>query len=104
MLSALIIVALKGMLLQLFQVAGIFRESSINCLVWMVTFLATVFLDIEYGLAGGILAAVLNLIWRSNRPGIQLVSVHKDNEAILVDERNVNVRYKFKYRYFFPVN
>ncbi|XP_021949610.1 prestin isoform X2 [Folsomia candida] len=86
-LSSMIVVALRGMLIQLRDVPGAFRESLLNAGVWSVTFLATVFLDIEYGLGIGVIAALLNLIWRSNRPYCALVRVHSDSldGSILVD-------------------
>jgi MFS superfamily sulfate permease-like transporter len=83
----MIIVALRGMFMQFAEVPFKFRESAINFSVWSVTFLTTVFLDIEYGLGIGILASLLNLIWRSNQPQVTLVSLHSDSDdgSILVD-------------------
>ncbi|ODN04049.1 Prestin [Orchesella cincta] len=65
-LSSLIIVALKGMFMQIADLPKAWKESRINGSIWLVTFLATVFLDIEYGLLIGVLITVASLLWKSN--------------------------------------
>ena len=43
----MILVALKGMFVQAEKVPGIFRRSVIDGLLWIISFLAVVLLDIE---------------------------------------------------------
>ncbi|CAL8126472.1 unnamed protein product [Orchesella dallaii] len=65
-LSSLIIVALKGMFMQIVDLPKAWKESRINGTIWLATFLTTVFLDIEYGLVIGVLITVSSLLWKSN--------------------------------------
>ena len=48
-LAAIIIVSLKGIFLQFTQLPQLFRRSLSDSLVWLVTFWATVMLDVHLG-------------------------------------------------------
>lgn len=63
-LSTIIVVALKGMFMQMKNVPSIFRKSKIDGFTWVVTFLSVVVLDITYGLGIGLLISVASLIFQ----------------------------------------
>ncbi|VUZ53054.1 unnamed protein product [Hymenolepis diminuta] len=58
-LSAIILVALRGMVLQLLELPVLWRYSFWDFASWVVTFLAAVFLDVLYGLIIGIAFSIL---------------------------------------------
>ena len=58
-LAAIIIVSLKGIFIQITQLPNLFRRSLSDSLVWLLTFWATVMLDVHLGL---IVGAVLNVL------------------------------------------
>ncbi len=78
MLSAIIVVALKGMFLQFYDLPKAWAVSGINAAIWVLTFLTTVLLDIEYGLGLGIVLSVISLIWRSNHGHMNVLGAYSD--------------------------
>jgi high affinity sulfate transporter 1 len=66
-LAAIIIVALKGMFLQLADLRKLWFISKIDWAVWVVTFLATVLLDVALGLLVGVSFSLLTVIARTQR-------------------------------------
>ncbi|CAG7728847.1 unnamed protein product [Allacma fusca] len=79
-LSSIIVVALKGMFLQVKDFRSAWKLSKVNGFIWLCTFMSTVVLDIEYGLAIGVALSVLTLLWRSNRPKMTLLGVYENTE------------------------
>ncbi|XP_015586101.1 solute carrier family 26 member 10 [Cephus cinctus] len=67
-LASIIIVALKGMFLQVKQFWQFYKLSRLDAVVWMMTFLTVVLLDIEYGLLVGVIISLASLIGLSMRP------------------------------------
>ncbi|XP_015122144.1 solute carrier family 26 member 10 isoform X1 [Diachasma alloeum] len=67
-LAGIIVVALKGMFLQVKDLFKFWRLSSTDGLVWILTFLAVIILDIEYGLLIGALLCFAKLIALSMKP------------------------------------
>ncbi|XP_050412379.1 prestin isoform X2 [Patella vulgata] len=67
-LASIIIVALKGMFKQFLDLKRLWSISIIDFAVWSVSFLATVLLDVDYGLMAGVGFALLTVIARSQRP------------------------------------
>ncbi|XP_046467423.1 prestin isoform X2 [Neodiprion pinetum] len=67
-LASIIVVALKGMLLQVRQFRKFWCLSRVDAAVWMTTFLTVVFLDIEYGLLAGMIVSLVSLLILSMRP------------------------------------
>ena len=57
-------VALKGMLLQVEDLPKFYRKSKWDALLWVLTFIAVVLLDIDSGLLIGIILNLLLLIYR----------------------------------------
>ena len=64
MLSAIILVALKGMLLQFHDLPKFWANSRLDGVLWLSVFAAVLVLDIDSGLIIGIVVAVLILIYR----------------------------------------
>uniref|UniRef100_A0A5S6R0D7 STAS domain-containing protein n=1 Tax=Trichuris muris TaxID=70415 RepID=A0A5S6R0D7_TRIMR len=58
-LSVIIIVALKGIFKQFLGLCDLWKTSKTDFAIWQITFLATVLLDITYGLAAGVCFAFL---------------------------------------------
>lgn len=67
-LAGIIVVALKGMFLQFKDLFRFWRLSSTDALVWIITFLTVVILDIAYGLLVGALLCFAKLIALSMKP------------------------------------
>ena len=86
-LAAIITVALRGMFAQLSDVAGMWAESRPDALVWVVTFVSVVVLDIDYGLLVGIVASLLLLIQRNQTFHIALLGRVKHTDIFLDKSR-----------------
>ncbi|KAM9311736.1 uncharacterized protein PAF06_009590 [Gastrophryne carolinensis] len=67
-LGALVIINLKGMLMQFNEIPNLFRKDKYDCLVWIVTFLAAVILGLDIGLAAGVGFELLTVIFRAQFP------------------------------------
>ncbi|XP_067683915.1 prestin-like isoform X1 [Haliotis asinina] len=67
-LAAIIIVALKGMFKQFLELKRLWKISVVDFMVWLVTWFATVLLDVDLGLGVGVGFALLTVIVRSQRP------------------------------------
>lgn len=84
-LSSLIVVALKGMFMKVGDLPKAWKESRINGSIWFVSFVATVFLDIEYGLLIGVVITISSLLWRSN--SFYVIEVGKHVHSHLLVEK-----------------
>ncbi|XP_074646669.1 prestin-like isoform X2 [Tubulanus polymorphus] len=67
-LAAIIIVNLKGMFLQFNQLKRLWRISKFDFAIWIVSFLATTFLDVDLGLATALGFSLLTVIVRTQNP------------------------------------
>ncbi|XP_059150445.1 solute carrier family 26 member 6-like [Physella acuta] len=67
-LAAIILVSIKSIFYQFLELKILWKVSFLDFAVWVVTFLATVFLDIDIGLLTGVLFALLTVIIKSQRP------------------------------------
>lgn len=67
-LASVILVALKGMFVQFRDFTSTLKTSPLDSIVWMVTFLSVVIIDIDIGLAIGAMASISVLIYRGHRP------------------------------------
>ncbi|TKS76664.1 Solute carrier family 26 member 9 [Collichthys lucidus] len=65
MLGALIAVNLKNTLLQLSDPYYLWKKSKLDCCVWVVSFLATFFLSLPYGVAVGVGFSILVVIFKT---------------------------------------
>ncbi|XP_060806579.1 prestin isoform X2 [Amyelois transitella] len=67
-LASIIVVSLKGMFLQVTELSKFWKLSKLDAIVWLVTFIVTAFIDIDVGLAAGLVASVGTLFCRSQKP------------------------------------
>ncbi|XP_049879425.1 solute carrier family 26 member 10 isoform X2 [Pectinophora gossypiella] len=67
-LASIIVVSLKGMFMQVKELSKFWKLSKLDALVWLVTFLTTLLINIDIGLGAGLLASVGTLFSRSQRP------------------------------------
>lgn len=58
-LSSIIVVALKGLLLQVLDFPNIWNKSKTDGIVWMVTYVTVIMLDIDSGLLVGVVVSLL---------------------------------------------
>ncbi|KAK3581235.1 hypothetical protein CHS0354_032954 [Potamilus streckersoni] len=79
-LAAIIIIALRGMFLQVFDLVNLWKVAKIDFCVWIVAFLGTVLLDVDMGLAVGVIFALLTIICRSQRPYVCVVGQIPDTD------------------------
>ncbi|XP_042560963.1 chloride anion exchanger-like isoform X1 [Clupea harengus] len=67
-LGALVIVNLKGMLLQVTEVPYLWRRDRPDCVVWLVTCVASILLGLDLGLAVGLGIELLTVVFRTQFP------------------------------------
>ncbi|XP_022249066.1 solute carrier family 26 member 10-like isoform X2 [Limulus polyphemus] len=84
-LSSVILVALKGMFLEVLVLRKIWKISKIDSLIWLVSFSSVVILDIDYGLIMGVAFTILTVVYRTFAPH-QTVLVNLPNTEIYVDK------------------
>lgn len=91
-LGALVVVNLKGMLMQFREIPYLWRRDKPDCLVWVVTCLAACLLGLDLGLAVGLGIELLTVIFRTqfprcsvlgNIPGTELYKDRKDYKNIM---------------------
>ncbi|CAF2043604.1 unnamed protein product [Rotaria magnacalcarata] len=86
-LAAIIITAMKNMLLQTKQLPLLWRTNKLEFLAWIITFAGVVLLDVDYGLYVGVATTILLLIIRSQRPHasslgyLSSASIYEDKNA-----------------------
>lgn len=107
-LAAIIIVALRGMFLQILDLKKLWSMSLIDFAVWIVAFLATVLLDVDLGLLVAVIFGIITIVGRSQRPYVCLLGRIPDTDIY----RDINVYqeakevegvkiYRFEYSLFF---
>ncbi|KAG5891410.1 hypothetical protein JTB14_031477 [Gonioctena quinquepunctata] len=67
-LASIIVVALQGMLLQCTSCVRYWRLSRWDGIVWIVTFVTTLFVQISYGLAAGVAVSLLSIFLQGYKP------------------------------------
>lgn len=82
-LSCVILVALKGMFLQVTDFFKAWGISKLDALIWLFTFLSTVFLDVIYGLVVGVLFSILSVIARTVIPAKTFLGRLPDTDIYL---------------------
>nr|CAH8857490.1 unnamed protein product [Trichobilharzia regenti] len=79
-LSAIILVALKGMFLEAKDFITFWKFSLWDSLVWLLTFLCTVFLSVNYGLLLGVIVSALSVILRTQWPKLRTLGQTPNTE------------------------
>ncbi|XP_011313733.1 solute carrier family 26 member 6 isoform X1 [Fopius arisanus] len=83
-LASIIVVALKGMLLQAKQLPRFWRLSKLDGMVWIVTVLTVVLIGIDIGLLAGLLTSVASILLLSIKPYACLLG-HVPNTDLYLD-------------------
>ncbi|NXC47406.1 S26A3 protein, partial [Penelope pileata] len=79
-LASLALGNLKGMLMQFKEVGVLWRKDKYDCVIWVVTFLAAVFLGLDIGLAAAVAFELLTVVIRSQIPSCAtLANVGRSN-------------------------
>uniref|UniRef100_A0AAX7SNT4 STAS domain-containing protein n=1 Tax=Astatotilapia calliptera TaxID=8154 RepID=A0AAX7SNT4_ASTCA len=93
-LSAVVFVNLKGMFKQYYDIITLWRSSKIDLVVWLVTWVSTLLLNLDLGLAASVTFAVFTVIFRTqlptysvlgNIPGTELyvdIEMHREARGI----------------------
>ncbi|XP_069694459.1 prestin-like [Periplaneta americana] len=67
-LASIIVVALKGMLMQAKDLPSFWRLSTLDGIVWVLTFLTVVLVDIDYGLFVGLGLSLASILLQGMKP------------------------------------
>ncbi|KAM9334600.1 chloride anion exchanger-like [Symphorus nematophorus] len=73
-LGALVIVNLKGMLMQFREIPYLWRRDKPECVVWVVTCVAAILLGLDLGLAVGLGVELLSVIFRTQFPRCSILA------------------------------
>ncbi|NXX88174.1 S26A3 protein, partial [Centropus bengalensis] len=73
-LASLALGNLKGMLMQFKEIGTLWRKDKYDCVIWVVTFLAAVFLGLDIGLATAVAFQLLTVVFRSQIPSCTLLA------------------------------
>ncbi|XP_068192853.1 solute carrier family 26 member 6-like [Antennarius striatus] len=80
-LAAIIYVNLHGMIKQFMDIPSLWRSNKVDMMVWVVTFIFTVLLNPDLGLAASIAFSILTIIFRTQLPKYSLLG-HVPNTDI----------------------
>ncbi|XP_070247316.1 solute carrier family 26 member 6 isoform X2 [Myotis yumanensis] len=80
-LAAIIIVNLKGMLLQFRDICSLWRANRVDLLIWLVTFVATILLNLDLGLAVAVAFSLLLVVVRTQRPHYSVLGQIPDTDV-----------------------
>ncbi|KAM5172020.1 uncharacterized protein ACMZJ9_004864 [Mantella aurantiaca] len=73
-LAGIILINLKGMLMKFNEIPVLFRKDKYDCLVWILTFLASVILGLDLGLAVGVGIELLTVVFRVQFPKFTVIA------------------------------
>ncbi|XP_039616460.1 chloride anion exchanger-like [Polypterus senegalus] len=73
-LASLIVINLKGMLMQLREVPYLYRKDKPDCVVWIVSFIASVLLGLDIGLAVALGIELLTVLFRTQYPRCEVLA------------------------------
>ncbi|NWW61578.1 S26A6 protein, partial [Ifrita kowaldi] len=80
-LAAIIIVNLKGMFKQFSDLCTLWKSNRVDLLVWIVTFVATLLLNLDIGLAASVAFGLLTVIFRSQLPHYSILGRISDTNV-----------------------
>uniref|UniRef100_A0A8C6WFF2 Solute carrier family 26 member 6 n=1 Tax=Neogobius melanostomus TaxID=47308 RepID=A0A8C6WFF2_9GOBI len=80
MLAAIIYVNLQGIMKQFMDIPALWRSNRIDMVVWIVTFVLTVLLNPDIGLAASIAFSLLTVIFRTQLPTYSLLGQIPDTD------------------------
>lgn len=67
-LASVIVVALKGMLMQITSIKKFWSLSKLDGTVWVITFLTTVIINVDVGLMVGLIVSILTVMILGMKP------------------------------------
>ncbi|NWI57568.1 S26A3 protein, partial [Calyptomena viridis] len=73
-LASLALGNLKGMLMQFREIRILWRKDKYDCIIWVVTFLAAIFLGLDIGLAAAVAFQLLTVVIRSQIPSCAVLA------------------------------
>lgn len=73
-LASLIIVALKGVLLQVKDIVNIWQMSALDGIVWICTYVTVIIVEIDIGLLVGLIVSIVTILFRGLRPYVYRLS------------------------------
>ncbi|XP_030314197.1 solute carrier family 26 member 6 [Calypte anna] len=80
-LSAIIIVNLKGMFKQFQDLCMLWKSNQVDLMVWVVTFVATLTLNLDIGLGASVAFGLLTVIFRTQLPHYSVLGRISDTEV-----------------------
>uniref|UniRef100_A0A803VWC1 Solute carrier family 26 member 6 n=1 Tax=Ficedula albicollis TaxID=59894 RepID=A0A803VWC1_FICAL len=80
-LAAIIIVNLKGMFKQFRDLSTLWKSNRVDLLVWIVTFVATLLLNLDIGLAVSVAFGLLTVIFRTQLPHYSILGRISDTDV-----------------------
>lgn len=82
-LSAIVIVTLKGLLMQVTDFPKMYRKSKLDGLVWLATFLGVCIIDLDYGLGVGMVTSFITMLLRSQKTRVSVLGRVPDTNIYL---------------------
>uniref|UniRef100_A0A8C9EHU4 Solute carrier family 26 member 6 n=1 Tax=Pavo cristatus TaxID=9049 RepID=A0A8C9EHU4_PAVCR len=80
-LSAIIIINLKGMFKQFADLRTLWKSNRVDLMVWVVTFIATLLLNLDIGLGASVAFALLTVIFRTQLPHYSILGRVTDTDV-----------------------
>ncbi|NXW89404.1 S26A6 protein, partial [Alopecoenas beccarii] len=80
-LAAIIIVNLKGMFKQFADLPMLWKSNRVDLMVWIVTFVATLLLNLDIGLGASVAFGLLTVIFRSQLPHYSILGRISDTDV-----------------------
>uniref|UniRef100_A0A3Q3FFK3 Solute carrier family 26 member 6, like 1 n=1 Tax=Kryptolebias marmoratus TaxID=37003 RepID=A0A3Q3FFK3_KRYMA len=85
-LASIVLVNLKGMFKQYSDIVTLWRSSKIDLVVWLVTWVSTMLLNLDLGLAASIIFALFTVIFRTQMPTYSVLGNVPDTELYVDTE------------------
>lgn len=82
-LSAIVLVTLKGLLMQVTDFPKMYRKSKLDGLVWLATFFGVCLIDLDYGLGVGMITSFLTMLLRSQKTRVTVMGRVPDTNIYL---------------------
>ncbi|XP_065511686.1 prestin isoform X1 [Caloenas nicobarica] len=79
-LAAIVMVNLKGMFKQFGDIVHFWRTSKIELAIWLVAFVASLFLGLDYGLLTAVAFAMITVIYRTQSPQYRILGQIPDTD------------------------
>ncbi|CAI9159741.1 unnamed protein product [Rangifer tarandus platyrhynchus] len=79
-LAAVVIVNLKGMVMQFTDVFSLWKANRVDLLIWVVTFVATILLNLDLGLAVAVVFSLMLVVVRTQMPHYSVLGQVPDTD------------------------